>query len=65
MIDWVAAPFDQLYEVLTGAVSMTEPPVQKVVGPPAVMAGAGGLALTVTTTGELAVLHPFAVTVTL
>ena len=38
-IDCVVAPFDQRYEALAGAVSVTEPPSQKVVGPLAVTTG--------------------------
>ena len=40
-------------------VNVTDPPAQKVVGPPAVIVGATGHALTVTVVGKLAVLwHP-------
>jgi hypothetical protein len=49
-----------------GAVSVTEPPAQNVVGPDEVTAGVAGLAFTVTATGALVALQPFAlVTVTL
>jgi hypothetical protein len=65
LIDCVVAPFDQRYEAALDAVSVTLPPAQKVVGPPAVML-ATGLALTVTAVATDVVLHPFAfVTVTL
>jgi len=46
-------------------VSVTEPPAQNVVAPPAVMVGVGGFALTVTTVAADVALQPFAsVTVT-
>ena len=47
LIDCVVAPFDQRYPVDSGAVSVTEPPAQNVVGPPAVITGVDGRALTV------------------
>jgi hypothetical protein len=63
-IDCVTAPFDQRYEAPLDAVSVTLPPAQNVVGPPAVML-AVGFGLTVTTVGDEAALQPFAfVTVT-
>jgi hypothetical protein len=65
-IDCVVAPFDQRYEALAGAVSVTEPPWQKVVGPLALTTGVAGSALTVTAVAALVALQPFAfVTVTL
>ncbi len=61
----VVAPFDQRYDAPAEAVSVTLPPAQKVVGPPAVIVAAG-LALAVTTVGVDVPLQPFAsVTVTL
>jgi len=61
----VVAPVDQRYDVPLDAVSVTLPPAQNVVGPPAVIV-AVGLALTVTDVGALAALQPAAfVTVTL
>jgi hypothetical protein len=64
-IDDVVAPVDQRYELPLDAVSVTLPPAQKVVGPPAVML-AVGLAFAVTTVGEDVAQQPFAlVTVTL
>ena len=61
----VVAPVDQRYEAPLDAVSVTLPPAQNVVGPPAVMLDVG-LALTVTVVGDEAALQPFAlVTVTL
>jgi hypothetical protein len=60
----VVAPFDQRYEEPALAVSVTEPPVQNVVGPPALMV-ATGFAFTVTDVAAEVVLQPFAfVTVT-
>lgn len=44
----VVAPFDQRYEVPAEDVSVTDPPAQKVVGPPAEIVGVAGNALTVT-----------------
>ena len=65
-VDCDVAPFDQRYEALAGAVSVTEPPSQNVVGPPAVTTGVGGSAFTVTAVAALAAPQPFAfVTVTL
>ena len=56
---------DQRYDDPLDAVSVTLPPAQNVVGPPAVMM-AVGLALTVTAIGADVALHPLAfVTVTL
>jgi hypothetical protein len=64
LIACVVAPFDQRYEVPLDAVSVTLPPAQNVVGPPAVML-AVGLALTVTVVGDDVALQPFVfVTVT-
>lgn len=55
----VVAPFDHKYEVDAGAESVTEPPAQNVVGPPAVIVGMAGKAFTVTTVAALAALkHP-------
>jgi len=49
-----------------GAVSVTDPPAQNVVDPPAVMIGVDGLALTVTVVAADVALQPLAfVTVTL
>jgi hypothetical protein len=65
-MDCVVAPVDHRYDALAGAVSVTEPPAQNVVGPLGVMAGVAGLALTVTPVDALVVEQPFAfVTVTL
>ncbi|MNY19287.1 hypothetical protein D3C86_1527120 [compost metagenome] len=55
----VVAPLDHKYVVPVLAVKVTEPPAQKVNGPPAVMVGAAGAALTVTVVVALAGLrHP-------
>jgi hypothetical protein len=48
-MDCVVAPFDQRLPEAEEEVNVTEPPVQNVVGPPAVIVGVAGLALTVTT----------------
>ena len=65
-IDCDVAPVDHAYVKPAGAVSVTLPPVQKVVGPPAVIAGVEGFGLTVTVVAALVALQPFAlVTVTL
>jgi hypothetical protein len=52
----VVAPFDHKYEVPALEVSVTDPPAQKVVGPPGVIVGVAGKAFTVTTVGVLAAL---------
>lgn len=49
VIDCEVAPVDHRLPVAEDDVKVTEPPVQKVVGPPAVIVGVDGLALTVTT----------------
>ena len=65
VIDCVVAPLDQSHEEPADAVSVTEPPVQNVVGADAVTVAAG-LSLTVTPVAALLVLQPAAlVTVTL
>jgi hypothetical protein len=61
----VVVPVDQRYDAALDAVSVTEPPAQNVVGPPAVIV-AVGFAFTVTTAGDDVALQPLAfVTVTL
>lgn len=53
------APFDQKLLVAEEDVSVTEPPVQNVVGPLVVMVGTEGIGFTVTVTGaEGADVHP-------
>lgn len=60
-MDCVAAPLDQSHEVAEGAVSVTLPPAQKVVGPPGVIEGVGGRGSTVTVAGaDTALVQPFA-----
>jgi hypothetical protein len=49
VIACVVAPFDQVFPVAELEVKVTEPPEQKVVGPPAEIAGVVGVGLTVTT----------------
>ena len=57
----VVAPLDHKYEDPALDVNVTLPPGQKVVGPPAVIVGAAGMALTVTTVAaETALWHPAA-----
>jgi len=63
VIDCVVAPLLQAYDAAEDDVSVTEPPAQNVVGPPAVIAGAGS-GLTVTLAGADVALQPAFVTVT-
>jgi hypothetical protein len=59
-IDCVVAPVDQRYDAPLEAVRVTLPPVQNVVGPPAVIVGVAGTALTVTAIAtEASLLQPF------
>jgi hypothetical protein len=60
VIDCVVAPFDQRYDAEAGAVSVTEPPLQNVVGPLAVTTGVAGTGSTVTTTSSDVAQQPFA-----
>ena len=65
MIAWVVAPFDHEYDEPADAVRVTLPPWQNVVGPLALIEGAGS-GLTVTLVAALVAEHPLAlVTVTL
>lgn len=48
VIDWVVAPVDQVLPVAEEEVNVTEPPVQKVVDPLAVIVGVAGVGFTVT-----------------
>jgi hypothetical protein len=65
LIDCVVAPVDQRYDAPLEAVSVTLPPAQKVVEPPAEIV-AVGLALTVTVVCVEVALQPFpSMTVTL
>jgi hypothetical protein len=57
----VVAAFDHKYVVPALEVKVTLPPVQKVVGPPALIVGVAGKAFTVTTVAvEEALWHPAA-----
>jgi hypothetical protein len=49
VIACVVAPFDQVFPVAELEVKVTDPPEQKVVGPPAEIVGVVGVGLTVTT----------------
>ena len=51
MIDCVVAPLDQVLSEAMDDVKVTDPPEQKVVGPPAEMVGVVGAAFTVTVSG--------------
>jgi len=51
VMDWVVAPFDHTFPVVAEDVKTTVPPEQNVVGPLALMVGAAGNGLTVTTVG--------------
>jgi hypothetical protein len=48
VIDGVVAPFDQVYPNVDEEVSVTDPPAQNVVGPPAEIVGVAGVGFTVT-----------------
>ena len=60
MIDWVVAPLDQVLPVAEDEVNVTEPGVQKVVGPPAVIVGVAGAGLTVTDVAAEVLVQPAA-----
>jgi hypothetical protein len=47
-MDCVVAPFDQVFPVAEEEVKVTEPPAQKVVGPPDAIVGVAGSGFTVT-----------------
>jgi len=51
-MDCVEAPVDQRFPVEDEEVNTTEPPVQKLVEPPAVIVGVDGIELTVTVVPE-------------
>ena len=59
LIDCAAEPVDQRYVNPAGAVSVTEPPAQNVVGPDALIAGVAGAVFTVTARGALVTLQPY------
>jgi|ERR1051325_10346088 hypothetical protein len=54
------APFDHAYAKPLGALSVTEPPAQNVVGPDAVIAGVAGFAFAVIVICAEVALQPFA-----
>ena len=58
-MDGVVAPVDQRYDEPLEAISVTLPPAQNVIGPPAVIM-AVGFAFTVTAVAALVALHPLA-----
>ena len=64
MIDWVVSVVDQVFPELAEEVNTTEPPVQNVVGPPALTVGAAGIGLTVTVCVAFGLVHPNEVTFT-
>ena len=63
VIDCEVAPFDQVFPVAAEDVNTTDPPEQKVVGPPAVIVGTTGSGFTVTVEEAEAEVHPLAETV--
>jgi hypothetical protein len=66
LIDCAVEPVDQRYMKPAGALSVTEPPSQNVVGPDGVIVGVAGAGVTVTAVAAEVVLQPVAfVTVTL
>lgn len=65
VIDCVVAPVDHRLPVADEEVNVTLPPAQKVVGPPGVTVGVGGVGFTVTVVpADVAELQPAVVTVT-
>jgi hypothetical protein len=65
VMDCVVSPVDQRLPVVDDEVKVTLPPVQKVVGPPAVIVGVAGMGFTVTVVpADGADVQPLAVTVT-
>lgn len=59
-MDCVVSPVDQVFPVAAEEVNTTDPPEQKVVGPPAVMVGVAGGGPTVTVVPALVELQvPF------
>lgn len=57
----VDSAVDQELPLVAEELRVTDPPAQKVVGPPAVITGAAGIGFTVTVTGaEAGETHPFA-----
>ena len=65
MIACVVAVVFHILPVLAEDVSVTSPPIQKEVGPLALIVGAGGIELTVTVTGaDAGLVQPSSVCVT-
>ena len=54
VMDCVVSPVDHRFPLEADEVRVTEPPSQKVVGPPAVMVGTVGIGFTVTLVAEAA-----------
>lgn len=63
VIDCEVAPVDQVFPVTADDVNTTDPPEQKVVGPPAVIVGTAGSGFTVTVEEAEAEVQPLAETV--
>lgn len=55
---------DQVFPELAEEVNTTDPPVQNVVGPPAVIVGAAGIGFTVIVCVAFGLVHPNVVTFT-
>ena len=64
MIDEVVSLVDQVLPLLAEEVRTTEPPAQKVVGPPAVITGAEGIGFTVIVWLAFGLVQPSEVTFT-
>ena len=60
LIACVVAPFDQRYELEFGALSVTEPPTQNVVGPLRLITGISGRVFTVTIVAAEVAVQPLA-----
>ena len=58
MIDWVVSAVDQVFPVGAEDVNVTDPPVQKVVGPLVTIIGTPGEGFTVTVVGADAATQP-------
>lgn len=58
VIDWVVSAVDQVFPVEAEEVNVTEPPIQKVVGPLVTITGTPGEGFTVTVVGADAATHP-------
>ena len=64
VIDGVVSDVDQVFPVETDEVNTTEPPAQKVVGPPAVITGEAGIGFTVIVCEAFGPVQPKEVTFT-